>query len=358
MGGSGVVATELARHLALRGHELHLLSYEVPVKANEMPQNVKFHKVTVPSYWVFRFPPYTLALACHIYRVVVANKLDILHVHYAVPHSSSAMLAQQMLITHKQPTIPIVTTLHGTDTQLVGIEESYKCVVEMSIDSSDAVTAVSKNLKEETFKVFALSKNIQVIYNAIDTNKFHASEIKNDRQEKVICHISNLRPLKRVCDAINIYNEVNKHLPSRLLIVGKGPDYVAARELVYKLKLENKVHFIGSMIAVDELLRSCDLLLSTSEKESFGLTICEALATEVPVIATNIGGIPEIITNGIEGFLCELGDINSMAKSALNILTDNSLAERMGKAGRKKVIDNFSPDIIVSMYEEVYNSIM
>ncbi len=356
IGGSGIVATELGTSLSHRGHDIHFFSYDLPKKLEGVTGQFNFHHVNVPIYPLFRFPPYTLALASAIYETAKSNPFDILHVHYAVPHSTSALLAKQMLCSCGENRLKVVTTLHGTDTELVGQMPSYKPVVEFSIDSSNIVTAVSHYLKEATLKQFEIHRDIHVIYNPIDTNVFKPlpEEKRSSRWEKTLVHVSNFRPVKRVEDVIKVFDLVSSAIPSRLLLVGDGPERHAAEMLAKHLGLIDKVEFLGPQPNVAAVLRQADLLISTSESESFGMTIAEAMASEVPVVASRIGGVPEVVEDGVTGFLVPVGCIQSFAEAAITILTNNDLQRKIGNAARRRILDHFQVDLITAQYEKLY----
>ena len=360
IGGSGVVATELGKALSRRGHQIHFFSYDVPRKLEGATEEFRFHHVDVPLYPLFRFPPYTLALASSIYHTSLANPLDILHVHYAVPHSTSALLAKFMLCSRGEHRMKVITTLHGTDTELVGQMPSYKPVVEYSVDSSSAVTAVSEYLKKATQREFEIHKEIQVIYNPIDTDTFSppTDEAEDGSPVKTIVHISNFRPVKRIYDVIKVFNLIAAAMPAQLVFIGEGPDRSTADMQICRLGLTEKVKFLGPLTDVAEILKNADLLLSTSESESFGLTIAEAMACEVPVVATDVGGIPEVVENGVSGFLAPVGDIQKLAEAAIRILSNPILGKTMARAARQRILDRFSIDQITDQYEALYDKVI
>lgn len=360
IGGSGVVATELGRSLSRRGHTIHFFSYDVPQKLENATEEFHFHHVDVPLYPLFRFPPYTLALAASIYEMSQSDPLDLLHVHYAVPHSTSAFIAKHMLCSRKNQKLKVITTLHGTDTELVGQMPSYKSVVEYSIDVSNAVTAVSEYLRRSTLQQFNIQNDIQVIYNPINTRVFSPAP-ESERQlhsKKVIVHISNFRPVKRVYDVIKVFDLIAAVMPAKLLFLGEGPDRNNAEQLVSRLGLNDKVSFLGPRSDVVDVLKSADLLLSTSENESFGLTVAEAMSCEVPVVGTSVGGVPEVVEHGVTGMLAPVGNVQRLAEAAIQILSDFSLQMKMGKAGRKRVLEQFNMDLITDQYEALYNRVL
>jgi N-acetyl-alpha-D-glucosaminyl L-malate synthase BshA len=360
IGGSGIVATDLGKSLARMGHEIHFFSYDVPHKLEGATEKFHFHHVDVPFYPLFRFPPYTLALATSIYEANAVSPLDILHVHYAVPHSTSALLAKQMICSKKNEKLKVITTLHGTDTDLVGQMPQYKPAVEYSLNWSDAVTAVSSYLKDMTERQFEIHKPIHVIYNPINSQLFSPlpDEERMHRSEKRIVHISNFRPVKRVIDVIKTFDLIASVLNVRLVLVGDGPDCHEAELLVGQLGLRDKVDFVGSQQDVAETLRNADLLLSTSETESFGLTIAEAMSCEVPVVATSVGGVPEVIEHGVTGFLAPLGDIQCLAESAIQILRCPKRYAAIGKAGRERILKHFEMNEITNQYLQLYQQVL
>ncbi len=306
VGGSGMVATVLGQELARRGHAVHFVSYDLPQHLDSNMQGFSFHHVDVPCYPLFRFPPYTLALASQIYMLGEAGELDLLHVHYAIPHATSACIAQTMLRANTDKDLPIVTTLHGTDTDLVGQDPLYKPVVEFSLSHCDAITAVSEYLKTTTESEFAIKgAEIEVIYNPIDTALFSPAPREDDSpcRERIISHVSNFRPVKRIQDTIKVFDLVRNVIPARLRFVGEGPDRSLAEPLVERLGLSDHVEFLGKSLEVEKLIATSDLLLSTSGSESFGLTIAEAMSCGVPVVATRVGGVPEVLRDGIDGLI-------------------------------------------------------
>jgi N-acetyl-alpha-D-glucosaminyl L-malate synthase BshA len=360
-GGSGIVATESGKELADRGHEIHFISYAPPLRLAGISANIQFHEVEVSNYPLFDHPPYTLALATKMAEIADAKRLDLLHCHYAVPHSVSAFLAKSML---KSRRLPIVTTLHGTDITLVGSDPSYLPITRFSIDQSDGVTAVSNFLKQETIQVLGAKNNIEVIYNFVNCDKYkplRSHPLKKcfaSRNEKILIHISNFRPVKRPADVVEIFARVLKEIPSVLLMVGDGPERSRAERLARSHHIEEHVHFTGKQDNIEEFLGISDLLLLPSETESFGLVALEAMACEVPVIASRVGGIPEVVTDGVDGYLPESGDIVKMVQSALSILGDDSRRDRMGKAARETALRRFCPSNIIPAYEAIYNKVL
>ncbi|MEQ8469638.1 MAG: N-acetyl-alpha-D-glucosaminyl L-malate synthase BshA [Marinoscillum sp.] len=360
-GGSGVVATELGKALAKEGHQIHFITYSQPTRLDFFNANLFYHEVNVKSYPLFDYPPYELALASKMVDVVEHERLDILHVHYAIPHASAAFMAKQILKT-KGISIPVITTLHGTDITLVGKDATYAPVVTFSINMSDGVTAVSADLKKDTKDHFEITQKIEVIPNFIDLERFKKQ--KKDHFKKAICpnderlivHTSNFRKVKRVQDVIQVFNKVRKVIPAKLLLVGDGPERYQMEELCRKTCSIDDVRFLGKLEAVEEVLSVADLFLMTSEKESFGLAALEAMACEVPVISTNAGGLPELNLNGTSGFVCNVGDVNTMADKAIHILDEANLGKfKEGALNRAK---DFDVSNILPIYVKFYHEIM
>lgn len=360
-GGSGVVATELGKALAKEGHQIHFITYSQPTRLDFFSENLYYHEVSVKSYPLFDYAPYELALASKMVDVVEHEKLDLLHVHYAIPHASAAYMAKQILKS-KGISIPVITTLHGTDITLVGKDSTYEPVVTFSINQSDGVTAVSEDLKKDTLAHFKITNEIEVIPNFIDLNRFKKQ--KKDHFKKAICpngevlivHTSNFRKVKRVQDVVEVFNKVRQVIPAKLLMVGDGPERHNMEELCRELCNIDDVRFLGKLEAVEEVLSVCDLFLMTSEKESFGLAALEAMACEVPVISTNAGGLPELNLDGISGYICNVGDTDMMAKKAIQILDkENLLKFKTGALNRAK---EFDVTIVLSQYESYYEKIM
>ena len=361
-GGSGVVATELGLELAQRGHEVHFISYAQPIRLNRPAPNIHYHEVEVSRYPLFEYPPYDLALATRMAEVSELYELDLLHVHYAIPHSVSAMLARQMLAWGpKKRKLPFVTTLHGTDITLVGQDPSYLPVTRFSIEQSDGVTAISNYLRETTLREFGIKNNIQVIYNFVncelycrDKNLGTARAEYAPNGERIIVHVSNFRPVKRVTDVIEIFDRVRKQIPAKLLLMGDGPERSPAEWLAVKKGIHNDVIFLGKQEQIVEKLAIADVALLPSEIESFGLAVLEAMACEVVPVATRVGGIPEVVDHGKTGWLAEVGDVDTMAKYAIEILRDENRLRAMGKECRKAAANNFSSKKIIPQYEEFY----
>ncbi|GEO06734.1 N-acetyl-alpha-D-glucosaminyl L-malate synthase BshA [Adhaeribacter aerolatus] len=359
-GGSGVVATELGKELALKGHRVHFITYSQPARLDFFNENLFYHEVIVPSYPLFQYDPYELALASKMVDIVQFEKLDILHVHYAIPHASAAFMAKQILKT-KGIQIPVITTLHGTDITLVGKDPSFEPVVTFSINQSDGVTAVSADLRTETYNHFRIEKEIEVIPNFINLERFQRQRKEHFKTaispfgEKLLVHTSNFRSVKRVQDVIKIFYKVRQQIPSKLLMVGDGPDRMKAEKLCRKLNVCNDVRFLGKLEAVEEVLSVADLFLMPSEKESFGLAALEAMACQVPVISSNAGGIPELNIHGVTGFVSPVGDVQDMVKNALYVLDDANLPQF--KANALTRAKDFETSKIVPLYEQFYQKI-
>lgn len=360
-GGSGVVATELGKALAKEGHRVHFITYSQPTRLDFLNENLFYHEVEFHSYPLFEYPPYELALASKMVSVVKNEKLDLLHVHYAIPHASAAYMAKQILKS-EGIYIPVVTTLHGTDITLVGKDPSYEPVVTFSINQSDGVTAVSEDLRRETYEHFKITVDIDVIPNFIDLDKFKKQ--KKDHFKKAICpngealvvHTSNFRKVKRINDVVEIFSNIHKAIPSKLLMIGDGPERAKAEAQSKELGIENDVRFLGKLEAIEEVLSVADLFLMPSEKESFGLAALEAMACEVPLISSNAGGLPELNVQGITGFMSEVGDVEDMSRKALFILDKKNLPtfkENALKRAREFDIANILP-----LYERVYQRVI
>jgi L-malate glycosyltransferase len=357
-GGSGVLATELGKALADQGHNIHFITYQQPVRLTGFSANIFYHEVRVPTYPLFDFPPYETALASTMVDVIKNQHLDLLHVHYAIPHASAAYMAK-MILEEEGRHIPVITTLHGTDITLVGKDKTYAPVVAFSINKSDAITAVSDNLREETYANFQIEKQIEVIHNFVDTKRFAKRPIDAFRKviapsgEKILMHASNFRKIKRVQDVIRIYAQVKKDIPSKLLLVGDGPERPLAEELARELDICDDVRFVGKQQDMEEIYAISDLFLLPSEYESFGLAALEAMAAGAPVITTNAGGLPEIIIDGKNGFLSNVGDVDSMSKQAIRILKDDETLNRFKIEARKQA-QRFDIANIVPEYEALY----
>ncbi|MEP6467428.1 MAG: N-acetyl-alpha-D-glucosaminyl L-malate synthase BshA [Parafilimonas sp.] len=358
-GGSGVLATELGKALADKGHEVHFITYQQPVRLNVFSANIFYHEVSVPSYPLFDFPPYELALASTMVDVILNHDLDLLHVHYAIPHASAAYMAKQILLK-KGRTIPVITTLHGTDITLVGRDKTYEPVVTFSINESDAITAVSQNLKDETYRSFDITKDIEVIENFVDNSRYDKKPIDAFRKviapnnEKILIHASNFRKIKRVNDVIEIFANVHKQIPAKLLLVGDGPERKSMEDLARKLQVYDAVRFLGKQEQIEEILLVCDLFILPSEYESFGLAAMEAMAASVPVISSNAGGLPEININGKTGFTAAVGDVQTMSDCAVKLLSDEDLLQQFRKNAKEQAM-KFDLQIIVPQYEKLYS---
>lgn len=360
-GGSGVVATELGLELAARGHDVHFISYAVPVRMTAASERIHFHEVEVMNYPLFDHPPYTLALASKMYNVAVIESLDLLHVHYAIPHSVSAYLARAMLRSQK---LPFVTTLHGTDVTLVGLDRSYLPITRFSIEESDAVTAISEYLGKITRDEFQVRKEVEVIPNFVNCSVFQPADGECKRSlfanenERVLAHLSNFRPVKRVPDVIEIFHRVRREIPAKLMMIGDGPDRTVAEWMVREKGLTQDVVFLGKQNQVQDLINCADVLLLPSDLESFGLAALEAMACGVPCVCSRTGGLPEVIRDGIDGYLVTPRDVDTMAAKALEILTHPEQREAMGRAGRERALANFCSDKIIPLYEDLYRRVL
>ena len=360
-GGSGVVATELGMALADKGHEVHFITYNQPVRLDFLSHNLHFHQVVIEEYPLFEYQPYELALSTKMVEVVRKYSLEVLHVHYAIPHAYAAYMAKQML-KEKGLDVRVVTTLHGTDITLVGSHPTYKSAVEFSINNSDVVTAVSNNLKETTNKLFNITKDIKVIYNFIDAKKYDNAQKEECKRialakphERIFTHVSNFRPVKRVEDVVKIFSEVRKEIPAKLLMIGEGPERAKAENLVKELNIIDDVFFLGNSTEVAKILCYTDVFLLPSQTESFGLAALEAMAAGSAVISTNTGGLPEVNIHGKTGFLSDLGDVADMAKNAILIAKEAATLE-VFKENAKKHTKQFTLESILPVYEEIYRS--
>jgi N-acetyl-alpha-D-glucosaminyl L-malate synthase BshA len=360
-GGSGVVATELGLELAARGHDVHFISYAVPVRMTEASERLHFHEVEVMSYPLFDHPPYTLALASKMANVAVNESLDLLHVHYAIPHSVSAYLARAMLAPRR---LPFVTTLHGTDITLVGSDRSYLPITKFSIEQSDSVTAISEYLRGVTREELQIERPVEMIPNFVNCDVFEPADGDCRRNqfasddERILVHLSNFRPVKRATDVVEIFELVRRQIPAKLLMIGDGPDRTVAEWMVREKGLTHAVIFLGKQDRVQTLLNCADVLLMPSDIESFGLAALEAMACGVPVVASRVGGVPEVIADGVEGYLVAPRDIKTMAERALAILADPDRREEMGKAARQRASTQFCSDKIIPMYEGLYRRVL
>ena len=353
-GGSGAVATELGIALAARGHEVHFITYQQPFRLPSYLPRIFFHEVDAGRYPLFEYPPYDLALAVRMHEVVLTRELDLLHVHYAIPHAISAHLAKQILRSN----LKVITTLHGTDITLVGRDESYLPITKFGIEVSDGVTAVSEWLKQETAANFHTDKAIDVIPNFVDPQRFKRDgaicNMFAAPGDRLVCHVSNFRPVKRVMDVVETFAEIAKKVPARLLMLGDGPDRSKAEAFARAHGLRDRVFFLGNVPNLEEILGGCDLFLLPSESESFGMAALEAMASEVPVIATSTGGLPEVVADGDAGYLLPVGDVAGMAERGIEILRDDELRRRMGKRAREIAVENFDEEKIVPRYRELY----
>jgi N-acetyl-alpha-D-glucosaminyl L-malate synthase BshA len=362
-GGSGVVATELGKALAYKGHKVHFISYQQPVRLDLFSENIFYHEVKVSDYPLFDYQPYELVLTSKLVDVVKFEKLDLLHVHYAIPHASAAYMAQHIL-AKEGINIPFITTLHGTDITLVGKDASFEPVITFAINESNAVTAVSESLKQDTYNHFKITRDIKVIPNFIcfeEYNKIDDSEALRKsfapNGEKILVHISNFRPVKRVQDVIQVFDSVRKQIPAKLLLVGDGPERHKMEELCRELHACDSIKFVGKVKDTERILVATDLFLLPSESESFGLAALEAMAAKVPVISTNTGGIPEVNLHGISGYLSNVGDVDDMAKNALAILKDDTTLNQFKQAAYQQA-QQFDIHKILPMYEELYKGLM
>lgn len=358
-GGSGVVATELAKGLAQRNHNVHILSYDRPARLDTFQTNISYHEVNMNTYPLFEYPPYDLALANQMANLIEYENIDVLHLHYAVPHATSAYLAKQIL-GEKATHVPLITTLHGTDITIVGSDPSYKSVVDFSINQSDGVTAVSNYLRDETYKRFDIKKEIEVIPNFIDLDRFKKSNKTHFKRaicpngEKVVVHVSNFREVKRVPEVVNVFSHVLQNdIAAKLLLVGDGPDRQRAEKRCRELGICDQVRFLGKQDRVEEVLSIADLFLIPSGSETFGLAALEAMSCSVPVISSNIGGLPEVNTHGETGYLCDLDDTECMADYAIDILSNEDLHDQMARNAREQA-KKFEMSKIVSRYERYY----
>ena len=367
-GGSGVVATELGLELAHRDHEIHFISYAQPIRLRgDDEPNIHFHEVEVSRYPLFDYPPYDLALATRMAEVAQLYDLDLLHVHYAIPHSVSALLARQMLAAGPRgKRLPFVTTLHGTDITLVGLDRSYLPITRYSIEQSDGVTAISNYLKDRTQRVFDVKNKIEVIYNSVNCDVYYrntelAAQLRHEYApdgQRVLVHLSNFRPVKRVNDVIEIFDRVRKKIPSRLLLIGDGPDRSVAEWSAVQKGIHDDVLFLGKQDQIYEKLSIADIMLLPSELESFGLAALEAMACEVVPISTRAGGVPEVVDHGTSGFLADVGDVETMSRYAIELLSDENRLREMGKRARAVAMERFCSTKIVKQYEDFYRRIL
>jgi len=358
-GGSGVLATELGKALADKNHQVHFITYQQPVRLNAFNANIFYHEVRVPTYPLFDYPPYEVALASTMVDVIINHDLDLLHVHYAIPHASAAYMAKQIIKSKINRNIPIITTLHGTDITLVGRDKTYEPVVTFSINESDTITAVSQNLKDETYKNFAITKDIDVVYNFVDVKRFDKKpfdafkKVLAPHGEKILLHASNFRKVKRVDDVVKVFALVNKEIPSKLLMVGDGPERHSIEELCRHLNIQDNVRFVGKQEQMEEIMAVSDIFLLPSEYESFGLSALEAMASRSLVISSNAGGLPEIIEHGVNGYMANVGDVESMAAYAIEILQNDGNLEEMKDAAFTQA-ERFDISNIIPQYENIY----
>ncbi len=359
-GGSGVLATELGKALADKGHKVHFITYQQPVRLNMFNANIFYHEVRVPTYPLFDYPPYEVALASTMVDAIINHDLDLLHVHYAIPHASAAYMAKQIVKSKTGRIVPVITTLHGTDITLVGRDKTYEPVVTFSINESDTITSVSENLKEETYKNFAITKDIEVITNFVDVARFAKKPIDAFKKviapngEKILLHASNFRKVKRVEDVIEVFAKVRKEIPAKLMMVGDGPERPAAEDLARHLGVANDVSFVGKQEQMEEIMNVSDIFLLTSEYESFGLSALEAMAARSIVISTNAGGIPEINIDGVTGFMADVGDVATMAQQAIKVLKDEKLLAKMKEQAYEQAC-KFDIQNIIPIYEKMYS---
>jgi N-acetyl-alpha-D-glucosaminyl L-malate synthase BshA len=366
-GGSGVVATELGLELAQRGHEIHFISYAQPIRLRGEEPNIHFHEVEVSRYPLFDYPPYDLALATRMAEVAQLYDLDLLHVHYAIPHSVSALLARQMLAEGPRGRrLPFVTTLHGTDITLVGLDRSYLPITRYSIEQSDGVTAISNYLRDRTQRVFDVKNRIEVIYNSVNCDVYTREQETNAQMraeyapngEKVLVHLSNFRPVKRLTDVIEIFDRVHKQFPSKLLLIGDGPDRSVAEWLAVQKGIHKGVLFLGKQDQIQEKLAIADIMLLPSELESFGLAALEAMACEVVPISTRAGGMPEVIDHEKSGYLADVGDVETMSRYAIELLSNEQHLRQIGKQARAAAMERFCSTKIVQQYEDFYRRVL
>ena len=360
-GGSGVIATELGKALAQRGHQIHFISYALPMRLDGFSENIVYHEVEMATYPLFEFPLYTPALASKMVEVAKFEQLDLLHVHYAIPHATSAYLAKKILGDEK---VKVVTTLHGTDITLVGLEPSFLPVMKFSIEASDGVTAVSRFLKEKTITNYGINKEIEVIMNFVDTEKYRQIDAHSIREqiapngEKILIHVSNFRVVKRVPDVIKVFNTIQQRIPSKLLLVGDGPDRSNCEQLCRDLKIVENVKFLGKQAELVPLLSAADLFLIPSQSESFGLSALEAMACGVPVVSSSVGGLPELVVHGETGYIAEIGDIGRMSKYAIDLLTNEQKHQLFASACRRRAVEMFDVEKIVNLYENYYERVL
>ncbi|HEX2606898.1 MAG TPA: N-acetyl-alpha-D-glucosaminyl L-malate synthase BshA [Flavisolibacter sp.] len=361
-GGSGVLATELGKALAQKGHQIHFITYQQPVRLTGFIPNIFYHEVQVPTYPLFDYPPYETALASTMVDVIKNNQIQLLHVHYAIPHASAAYMAKKIL-EQDGIIVPVITTLHGTDITLVGRDKTYAPVVAFSINQSDAITAVSYNLRDETFNTFKIEKSIEVIHNFVDVQRFSRKPIDAFRRviapngERILLHASNFRRIKRVQDVVKIFDSVRREIPSKLLFVGDGPERATAEEMGRQLGICDDIRFVGKQEQMEDILAIADLFLLTSEYESFGLAALEAMAAGVPVVSTNAGGLGEIMVPGVTGYMGDVGDVATMSRHAVTILEDDQRLAQFKKNAAEHA-NTFDINTIIPVYEKLYEDVL
>jgi L-malate glycosyltransferase len=359
-GGSGVLATELGKALADKGHSVHFITYQQPVRLNVFSANIFYHEVRVPTYPLFDYPPYEVALASTMVDIILNHDLDLLHVHYAIPHASAAYMARQIVKKKTGRHVPFITTLHGTDITLVGRDKTYEPVVTFSINESDAITAVSNNLKEETYRSFEITKEIEVIYNFVDVNRFSKKPIDAFKKaiapngEKILMHASNFRKVKRIPDVMKVFASVRSEMPAKLLMVGDGPERPTAEELAREFGVFDDIRFVGKQEQMEDILAISDLFLLTSEYESFGLSALEAMAAKVPVISTNAGGLNEVNIHGVSGYTANVGDVATMSELAIALLSNEDELKKM-KTQAFEHASKYDIQNIIPQYEKLYS---
>ncbi|MDQ2777018.1 MAG: N-acetyl-alpha-D-glucosaminyl L-malate synthase BshA [Acidobacteriota bacterium] len=353
-GGSGIVATELGLELALRGHEVHFISYANPIRLDPDTPGIFYHEVEVSTYPLFLYPPYSLALASRMAEVAETHQLDLLHVHYAIPHSISALLAQQMTTNRR---LPFITTLHGTDITLVGTDRSYFPITKFSIERSDGVTTISEYMRQRTIDFFGVKNAIEVIHNFVNCSLYKPNGEARRKGRKRILHISNFRPVKRVLDCIQAFAKVREHVDAELVMAGDGPDRSPAERLARELNVDRFVRFLGKQDHMERLIPQMQALHLPSEMEAFGLAALEAMACGVPPVATRTGGVPDLITHGVDGFMEPVGDTVSQAERLIEILSDSNLHERLSAAARQAAETRFSTELIIPRYETCYRQV-
>jgi L-malate glycosyltransferase len=354
-GGSGIVATELGLELATRGHDVHFITYANPIRLDPGTPRIHYHEVEVSTYPLFQYPPYCLALASRMAEVAEEYELDLLHVHYAIPHSIAALLAKQMVAPRRR--LPFITTLHGTDITLVGTDRSYFPVTKFSIEKSDGITSISEDLRRDTYQVFGVQNEIRVIHNFVNTEIYRPMEDRPNDEMRLV-HISNFRPVKRVNDCVRILAEVLKATPAHLYMAGDGPDRPEAHRLARELGVERQVTFLGKQDHVERLFPRMHVLLMPSEMESFGLGALEGMACGVPPVTTRVGGLPELVTDGVDGFLEPVGDIAAQSRRVIELLTNEPLHRKMAEAARRTAVERFASSLIIPQYEKYYEEVV